>query len=260
MNAYQLWKITANPIDPEKRVRIRSFLRANHGKRHCSLPSSYTDRREQKRLTKRMNVNIITNFNRANREKAQIRRTSDPILQRAKHFVNVPKRMRTASQYYTARELQMASHIHGIGNDTITVYGCSKEFWKPNTHVKHYIRSQERTDTILLKNGRKDCVDINLNLNRRRPLSPREPKLSVRNSLTFQSKAVGSALEYSNDDCTDSSTGTETDEIPSPHSLLKQKKHYFERQFKNNQIFLPLPMEKRVEDRTTFLRVIGTPC
>ena len=40
MNAYQLWKMTANPIDPEKRSRIKKFM-SKRGKKYVARPPSY---------------------------------------------------------------------------------------------------------------------------------------------------------------------------------------------------------------------------
>eukprot|EP01084_Bolivina_argentea_P227097 383583_1 len=129
MNNYQLWKINADPVDPDKRVRIKKLFSQKSRRRRISRPATSANLSQTK--SNRRSSSLI-NLNKHHLK------TTDTILQRGKRY---------KPEHYINLKLAKKGESHIQNTPTGFVATIAKES-KPTKHFSKH-DNLKTTDTIL---------------------------------------------------------------------------------------------------------------
>jgi hypothetical protein len=250
MNAHQLWKITANPIDPEKRVRYKK-LTEKRGKRFVAPPTPDA--------TKNGYGDFI-HFQKTRRSSLQ-----PAHLKKSKYSSFGAKSLSGSSSVDISSENNKTKNQRPV-----SAAGLKRQFERSHapTHAFDFIKSQNeknikpeplvneensqfhqshkkllrnrQTDTILLRGENFVRTDVdNIRFGKKAALKAKN--VGLRRSITSDSNAVKKSL-----------AGKSL--TPSQEFSHSQKKHNHAR---SASIFEPLPIERRQPNRSTFNTVFG---
>eukprot|EP01083_Nonionella_stella_P016872 47114_1 len=221
MNAYQLWRITANPmesIDPDKRVRIRRLFKK--GRRRVVRPRRSKD---------------ADDTHKALRPGRHHLKTTDTILQRNEEYKSKPKQSACTAKQFTSN----------IRNSSVGIVGnCTKDVFKP---IKKFPCKNvfKTTDTILQTRPQTSDTIQRSGSKYHRHSSPKRNKPSIKWLFECDSTAQ------------DKYTSTKAKRKQQQFHHGPTKKLHATNRNKSRPLFTPIQSEKRNANFETRFNIFG---
>lgn len=235
MNAHQLWRITANPIDPDRRVRYKN-LTEKRQKRYVEPPKRENNEK-QNRKTKVKQPAHLTRSRYSNLGGEASSRSFDA------------DRTQTAPSRATRQFKQSHAQSHAfdfVKNQDDKVNRKSEGLINVQTgqihHPKRRLLHEQKTDTILLRNDKFDKTDAD------------NIRFQQRKKLTRNANADSNATPWTSSAKTRSSHNSQkrssiTGQFYDSEFSHRQRKHS---SLKSHNIFEPQKQESRRPSRSTF--------
>ena len=230
MNAYQLWKMTANPIDPDKRVRVKKLF-ATRSKKYVRKPRTYTTRRLSFPFEKDQTLT-------SKKRHAHHLKETDTILQQ--------------SDKYKIKEEPRFIDKENAKNATNIVNFCGLQSADKRPKKRKIVDKHQTTDPILQNQKRYELM-------KRPTMAPKNASstsvhLKYRRNASPKRNATSMKWLMQNNANNDSSASPTTKRKRKQYRPGPTRRLYKTNQTVSQPLFTPMPIEQRTCDDYTFTR------